>query len=263
MTTPSNNVLCMAGVVLMMTLTDGVAGDAYEERTVTVEEEGREVDFRYRLLRPAAIEPGGKYPLVLFLHGAGERGTDNEKQLKYLPTWLAEPRLRRTHACFVLAPQCRDDGKWVEGNWSDKTAASQKPEPTVDLAAAVAALEDVMKAEPVDPDRVYLTGLSMGGYGSWDLAARMPGRFAAVIPICGGGDETTAAKLAKLPIWCFHGADDEVVPAARSRSMVEAVKAAGGNVKYTEFEGVKHDSWTPAYRDPATLEWLFRQRRGH
>jgi predicted peptidase len=108
---------------------------------------------------------------------------------------------------------------------------------------------------------VYLTGISMGGYGSWDLAARMPEWFAAVIPICGGGDETTAPKLKGLPIWCFHGAADKAVPVERSRTMVEAVKAAGGTVQYTEYEGVGHDSWSPAYRDPATLDWLFRQRR--
>jgi predicted peptidase len=101
----------------------------------------------------------------------------------------------------------------------------------------------------------------MGGYGSWDLAARMPERFAAVIPICGGGDEATATKLKPLPIWCFHGDADKVVPVARSRTMVEAVRAAGGRVQYTEYAGVGHDSWTPAYRDAATLAWLFDQRR--
>lgn len=248
--------------VPMMCLAGAAEVGAFAERTVAVAEEGREVDFRYRLLRPAVVESGQRYPLVLFLHGAGERGSDNQRQLKYLPTWLAEPELRRTHPCFVVAPQCRAEKRWADCDWSDEKSLPQRPEPTLDLAAAVAAIEAVIKAEPVDADRVYLTGLSMGGYGSWDLAARMPERFAAVVPICGGGDEATAATLAKIPIWCFHGADDDVVPTARSRSMVEAVKAAGGNVRYTEFEGVTHDSWTPAYRDPATLEWLFRQRRG-
>lgn len=251
---------CAMGVALL--LAAGEAGtDAFQERSVAVTEEGRDVEFRYRLMRPAAVEPGEKYPLVLFLHGAGERGSDNEKQLKYLPTWLAEPELRRKYPCFVVAPQCREGSRWADFDWSDKKSTPQKPEPTTDLAAAVAALDAVIKTEPVDPDRIYLTGLSMGGYGSWDLAARMPARFAALIPICGGGDETTGPKLAKLPIWCFHGAADEVVPVVRSRSMVDAVKAAGGDVKYTEFETVRHNSWTPAYRDPATLDWLFRQKR--
>ncbi|MFM8704740.1 MAG: hypothetical protein ACKOHG_12900 [Planctomycetia bacterium] len=112
---------------------------------------------------------------------------------------------------------------------ADTTSVPQKPEPTADLAAAVSALDAVMKTEPVDPSRVYLTGLSMGGYGSWGLAARMPGRFAAVIPICGGGDEATASKLAMLPSWCFHGPDDDMVPVARSRSMVQAVGSSGSS----------------------------------
>ena len=239
----------------------GAIPDGFEEGKVAVAEDGKPVEFRYRLMRPAVVEPGTKYPLVLFLHGAGERGDDNEKQLAYLPTWLAEDAWRRKYPCFVLAPQCRTDSRWADFNWSDKTSVPQKPQPTADLAAAVAALDAVVKAEPVDPGRVYLTGLSMGGYGSWDLAARMPERFAAVIPICGGGDEATAPKLKALPIWCFHGDADAVVPVERSRTIVEAVKAAGGNVTYTELEGVKHDSWTPAYRDPATLDWLFRQKR--
>ena len=118
-----------------------------------------------------------------------------------------------------------------------------------------------MQDEPVDPDRVFLTGLSMGGYGTWDLAARMPDRFAAILPICGGGDIATATRIARLPIWCFHGDADDAVPVERSRQMIAAVKAAGGKPRYSELPGVGHDSWTPAYRDPAVLEWLFDQSR--
>lgn len=249
------------GAAIMMAAASGAVPEAFEPRTVSVMEGGRPVEFAYRLMRPAAVAAGATYPLVLFLHGAGERGTDNEKQLMYLPTWMAEPDRRAQYPCFVLAVQCREGSRWADFNWSDKKSTPQKPEPTADLAAAVAALDAVMKAEPVNPDRVYLTGLSMGGYGSWDLAARMPERFAAMIAVCGGGDEATASKLVSLPIWCFHGAADEAVPVERSRTMVEAVKAAGGSVKYTEYENVEHNSWTPAYRDPATLEWLFRQKR--
>ena len=256
--------VALVGVLVMMPAQakpPAAVPAGFEERTVSVPEAGQLVAFKYRLLRPAAVEPGRKLPLVLFLHGAGERGSDNERQLKYLPTWLAEEENRRRHPCFVLAPQCRTDHKWVEVDWSGKTSVPQQPEMTVDMAAAVAALDAVLQAEPVDPARVYLTGLSMGGYGSWDLAARMPERFAAVIPICGGGDEATAPQLQAVPIWCFHGAADEVVPVTRSRTMVEAVRAAGGRVQYTEYAGVGHDSWTPAYREPATLDWLFDQRR--
>jgi predicted peptidase len=258
-----NRVLAACGGAIIMAASQccGAIPDGFEEGKVAVAEDGKPVEFRYRLMRPATIEPGVKYPLVLFLHGAGERGDDNEKQLAYLPTWLAAEEARRKHPCFVLAPQCRTDHRWVEIDWSDKKSLPQKPVMTVDMAAAVTALSAVTKEEPVDPGRVYLTGISMGGYGSWDLAARMPEWFAAVIPICGGGDETTAPKLKGLPIWCFHGDADKAVPVERSRTMVEAVKAAGGTVQYTEYEGVGHDSWSPAYRDPATLDWLFRQRR--
>lgn len=232
----------------------------FHARTVTVTEAGEAVEFRSQLLAPPAIEPGRRYPLVVFLHGAGERGRDNEKQLKYLPIWMTEAPLRERHPCFLLAPQCRGDERWVDISWADKKSTPQGP-PTTDMLAVIAALNAVIAAEPVDPGRIYLTGLSMGGYGSWDLAARQPERFAALLPICGGGDEATAPRLAKLPIWCFHGDADQVVPVERSRSMIEAVRAAGGCPKYSELPGVGHDSWTPAYRDPAVLDWLFAQAK--
>jgi predicted peptidase len=227
--------------------------------SVSVTEAGKAVEFRYRLLAPAAPVAGVRYPLVVFLHGAGERGRDNAKQLKYLPTWIAEPVLRERHPCFLLAPQCREGERWVDVSWADKKSLAQGP-PTTDMLAAVAAIQVVSSREAVDPARIYLTGLSMGGYGTWDLAARQPERFAAILPICGGGDEATAPRLAKLPIWCFHGDADTVVPVERSRTMIAAVRAAGGSPKYSELPGLGHDSWTPAYRDPAVLDWLFAQK---
>jgi predicted peptidase len=233
--------------------------ESFAAGSVSVTEAGQAVEFRYRLLEPAASAAGERYPLVVFLHGAGERGRDNEKQLKYLPTWMAEPALRERHPCFLLAPQCREGERWVDVSWADKKSLPQGPL-TTDLLAAVAAMQYVISHEAVDPARIYLTGLSMGGFGTWDLAARQPERFAAILPICGGGDEATAPRLAKLPIWCFHGDADETVPVERSRSMVAAVRAAGGSPKYSELPGVGHDAWTPAYRDPAVLDWLFANR---
>jgi predicted peptidase len=237
----------------------------YEERSVSVSEGGATVAFRYRLLRPAAVvgegREGDRHPLVLFLHGAGERGDDNVKQLKYLPTWLADPALRRRHPCYVLAPQCRMDERWVDVSWADVESTPQPATPTIDLMAAMKALDETLAREAIDPARVYLTGLSMGGYGTWDLAARQPDRFAAIMPVCGGGDDRVAARLAALPIWCFHGDADTAVAVERSRSMIAAVKAAGGRPIYSELPGVGHDSWTPAYRDGFVLDWLFSQRR--
>jgi predicted peptidase len=244
-----------------MAAVSATLADLYEHRATTVADGDRRVEFRYRLMRPAAVAAGVRLPLVLFLHGAGECGVDNEKQLKYLPTWLAEEEPRRRHPCFVLAPQCREDERWVDVSWADDESTPQQPEPTLDLAAAVAALDDVLARELVDPARIYLTGLSMGGYGTWDLAIRMPHRFAAILPVCGGGDERLAARAAPLPIWCVHGDADTAVPVRRSRDMVAAIAAAGGRPVYSELPGVGHDSWTSAYRDGFVLDWLFSQRR--
>jgi len=238
---------------------------AYEERSTRVADGDATVEFKYRLLRP---EPGdgeerqdARHPLVLFLHGAGERGSDNVQQLKYLPTWLADPAARKRRPAFVLAPQCRMDERWVDVSWADGKSTPHPATPTVDLAAAMQALDDVMRREAVDPARIYLTGLSMGGFGTWDMAVRRPELFAALLPVCGGGDEQTAARIADLPIWCFHGDADQAVPVRRSRDMIAAVRAAGGRPVYSELPGVGHDSWTPAYRDEFVLDWLFSQRR--
>ncbi|MFM8704063.1 MAG: PHB depolymerase family esterase [Planctomycetia bacterium] len=237
----------------------------YEERSVRIADGDGSLEFRYRLLRPEHGAGDGqsaaRHPLVLFLHGAGERGSDNAKQLNYLPTWLAEPALRRRYPCYVLAPQCRMDERWVDVSGADKKSPPQLATPTADLAAAIRALEETIARERVDLDRIYLTGLSMGGFGTWDLATRMPERFAAILPICGGGDEGVAARIVRLPTWSFHGDADRVVPVERSRSMIAAVKAAGGSPIYSELAGVGHDSWTPAYRDGFVLDWLFSQRR--
>lgn len=237
------------------------ANEIYEVRSISSTAAGEAVECGYRLLTPETVEPGRQYPLVVFLHGAGERGSDNVMQLKYLPAWMAEPALRRKHPCFLIAAQCRMDERWVDVSWADKQSTPQAAEPTTDLKAVAAMIDDVMQREPVDPGRVFLTGLSMGGFGAWDLAARMPERFAAVLPICGGGDERTAARIAKLPIWARHGDADKAVPVERSRSMIAAVEAAGGSPRYTEMAGVGHDAWTPTYRDAAVLDWLFSQQK--
>jgi predicted peptidase len=216
--------------------------------------------FRYRLLKPP-MQPGEKYPVVLFLHGAGERGDDNRAQLKYLPSWLAEPENRQRYPCWLIAPQCRQGKLWVDVPF--RTAKFVMPEePSDQMRVALGILERILKEPAADPNRVYLTGLSMGGYGCWDLAIRYPDKFAAVAPICGGGDPTRAERLVHVPVWAWHGAADRAVPVERSREMIEAIRQAGGDPKYTELEGVGHDSWTPAYRDPeGLLPWMFAQVR--
>lgn len=213
-----------------------------------------------RLLRPDPLEPGRLYPLVVFLHGAGERGSDNTAQLAYLPTWMATPPYRQDYPCFLLAPQCPRGHGWIDVERSgDRWRMSREMS---DRLAAVADVMDRLLAElPVDPARQYLTGISMGGFGSWDLGIRLPARFAAVAPICGGGDPARVASLVGTPLWCAHGDRDDIVPPQHSREMIAALRAAGGAPIYTELKGVGHDSWTPTYRDERFLTWLFEQRR--
>ena len=255
--------LATLAIVLLGATTVEDVTKLYEERELRYTGgEYQDHAFKYRLMKPPASEPGKKYPLVLFLHGAGERGTDNLVSLKYLPTWIAEPEGRRQFPCFVLVPQCPPEKMWIDKHWALKEHA-MSPEPTDEMKAVVAMLRQVMDQEAVDKNRVYLTGLSMGGYGAWELAARHPDLFAAVVPICGGGDERQVSKLVGLPIWAWHGTLDQAVPVERSRRMIEAIRAAGGNPFYTELEHVNHNSWSPAYHSPDLLAWMFRQTRAN
>lgn len=234
----------------------------YVEQTIQATIGGRaDQPVKFLLLRPTKIEPNKKYPVILFLHGAGERGSENRGQLRHFPEKMSEPDRRERFPAFVIAPQCPANKRWVEVNWSSGKSTPQT-EPTEPMQGAIAALQHVLKAEPTDPARVYLTGLSMGGYGSWDLATRHPDWFAAVVPICGGGDERKAATLKDVPVWAFHGDKDTAVPVARSRAMIEAIRAAGGQPKYSELAGVGHNSWQNAYDEKSgLLQWMFEQRR--
>lgn len=214
----------------------------------------------YRLLYPLEPKEGQKYPLVLFLHGAGERGTDNDKQLVHGVPSFASPENRKKHPCFLVAPQCPEGARWVEVDWSADSHRQPK-EPSEPLRLTLEMIDNLTKVLPIDTQRIYVTGLSMGGYGVWDLLARRPDLFAAGVPVCGGGDEEQAARIAPLPVWAFHGAKDGAVKVARSRNMIAALKKAGGEPKYTEYPNEGHASWVPAYRDPEMFTWLFAQKR--
>jgi predicted peptidase len=227
---------------------------------VTVSQE----DYRYQVYVPRAYDPTQRWPVVLFLHGAGERGGDG---LLQTVVGLGDA-VRRDPARFpalVVFPQAPADSQWAG----------------VPAEAAMAALDAVMAEYSTDPDRVYLTGISMGGNGSWYLAYRHPDRFAAVVPICGWVEshprfsagqvvpsqdgepfQALARRLTGLPIWIFHGDADAAVPVEQSRRAAAALEAAGADVRYTELPGVGHNSWDPAYQSPELSRWLFQQRRG-
>ena len=201
-----------------------------------------------------------KYPLILFLHGAGERGVDNEKHIVHIKNLFLNNKNRKKYQAFVVAPQCPDGRRWVEVNWSAESH-SMPEKPSWAMKHTMDLLNDLIKKYPVDTTRIYLTGLSMGGYGTWDVMARQPEKIAAAIPICSGGDEKMAEKIKDIPVWVFHGEKDKVVSVRRSQNMVEAIKNAGGNPKYTEYKGVGQGSWIKAYNEKLLLEWMFEKKK--
>jgi predicted peptidase len=214
----------------------------------------------YRILTPARVEPGKRYPLVVFLHGGGERGDDNGKQLVHAMNDFASDAIMAKHPAFVVAPQCPEGKRWVEVEWS--ADSHTMPEmPSEPLAALFGLVDSLTRSQPIDTRRLYITGLSMGAFGVWDAIQRRPELFAAAAPVCGGGDPILAKQIHVVPIWAFHGAVDKTVKVKRSREMVEALKEVGAEPKYTEYPDVGHDSWTRTYKDPALYEWLFAQRK--
>ena len=244
------------GLVVLFAFAVG-AGEDFEARTF---KDAQGKTLPYRLLKPSAYDAQKKYPLVFFMHGAGERGTNNSAQLLHVVKMFAKPENREKYPCFVVAPQCPAGRKWVEVDWG--AATHKQPEkPSTPMALTLELLESLQKEFSIDARRLYVTGLSMGGYGTWDLIARRPEMFAAAVPMCGGGDEAAAPRIAKLPIWNFHGADDQAVKVSRSRNMIEALKKAGGAPRYTEYLAGGHNCWEPAAREPDLLPWLFKQQR--
>jgi predicted peptidase len=198
------------------------------------------VTMKYLLYLPKDYGRKDSWPLMLFLHGAGERGDNLELVKKHGPPKLIEAG--KDFPFIVVSPQC-PQGRWWE---------------PVELATL---LDEIVEKQKVDKDRIYVTGLSMGGFGTWSLAAYQPRRFAAIVPICGGGEPLVTMLLAHVPAWVFHGGKDPVVPLERSEKMVEALKKNGGNVKFTVYPEAGHDSWSEAYDDPQLYEWLLQQKR--
>ena len=189
----------------------------------------------YRFYQPAEIKPGEKYPVVLFLHGYGERGDDNRAQMK----GFGGDEFWKRHPCFIIAPQCPRQGtggntSWVTTNFGalEHTMAEK---PNLPLSAVMALLDESLKTLPIDPHRVYVTGLSMGGFGTYELISREPQLFAAAIPICGGADLAQAPKFSKIPLWIFHGGADQTVKTQRSRDLVKKLEELGVTAKYTEY----------------------------
>ena len=209
-------------------------------------ETGMTKPLPYWVELPAGFEreSGRKWPVLIFLHGAGQRGVDPSELATYEGVCLANHFKPGTFLAMApVAPACTEKIEW----------------PTAALDALV---DEILAKYPIDEDRVYLTGRSMGGYGCWSMAAEYPHRFAAIVPLCGAGDPGKVERFKDVPIWAFQGAKDDLVPKEKSREMVEALQRIGGRVRYTEFPDADHNCWTPAYTNPALYDWLLKQVRG-
>lgn len=215
--------------------------------------------LKYGIYMPEKIEPNQKYDLVLFLHGAGARGHNYQhldKAQKILVNYI-----KNNGEVIFIAPQCpHAPSKWVNTPWG--LAAHVMPEkPSESMALTFELLNHISSTLPINTNRMYITGLSMGGFGTWDMIQRKPKLFAAAIPICGGGDTNLASRIKDVPIWVFHGDKDNVVKTQRSRDMVKAIINCGGKPKYTECPGIGHHSWDIAYDNPETYKWLYSQEQ--
>ena len=221
--------------------------------------------YPYRLLSPPEGAESESHPLVIFLHGVGQRGNDNVQHLKFLPTWMALPDWREKFPCYLLAPQCPEDDFWTVQDWENRQLKPLPEHPNAALQAVGTQIDEVLEKHPdIDRSRIYLTGLSMGGCGAWELGMRRADLFAALAPICGGGDTSQVARLKGLPIWTYHGDIDDVIIPDWSRQLVQALKDAKHQpeIHYTELPGIEHDAWTPAYSGPDLLPWMFSKRKG-
>ena len=233
------------------------ANDPFEKRAYNANDK----TLLYRFLSPTKIESSKKYPLVIFLHGAGERGDNNEAQLVHCVRKFAEPAVREKHPCFVIAPQCPNGKRWVEVNWGERESHVTPEAPSEPMGLLLRLIDETMINLPIEGNQIYASGISMGGFGTWDLLVRRPKLIAAAIPICGGADNSKAKSIAHIPIWAWHGGADNVVFTIRSQTIIEALIKAGGNPKYTEIPNCGHASWGVAYSEPNLLDWLFSQKR--
>jgi predicted peptidase len=200
--------------------------------------------YAYSVYVPPEYDPAKKWPMILFLHGSGERGKDGLRQTEVGIGRAIRLRRWRFPAIIVM-PQCR-----LEKTWADKTMAR----------VALGAVEDASRAYHADPDRFYVTGLSLGGAGTWHIAAAIPHKVAAIAPVCGFYDTRAAQRIKDIPTWVFHGSADTAVPVQRSRDMVDAIKNAGGDAQYTEYPGVGHNCWDKAYDNAELWKWMFEQK---
>ena len=232
--------------------------NSFFERAVFSNANGETLNYQW--MTPWKAQAGTKYPLVIFLHGSGERGMHNHEQMRNGVHAFCEKGVREQHPCYLLAPQCPPDERW--GASSKDWPNLWREEPTRAGRLVLELIDQMLEKHPdIDRSRIYITGLSMGGFGTFDLMMRRPELFAAGMPVCGGGDPAQAERIKDIPIWAFHGALDDVVLPRNSRDMVAALKKQKASVRYTEYSTLYHDIWYQTYYNPVVTEWLFIQKK--
>ena len=218
--------------------------------------------FNYRMYVPENYDATKAYPLLILLHGAGERGDDNALQMKNMVATLFADEDSPIQDAIFLCPQCPKDNQWVDTPWANGNYSTDDVPVSNEIQGVLEMLASVRESHNVDESRIYIMGISMGGFGTWDLILRNPDLFAAAIPICGGGDPDKASSVAHLPIRTFHGDADTVVPVDGTRAMVDALRAVGGNIEYEELAGYGHNVWDYVAEKEGLMDWLFTQRKG-
>ena len=256
------SVLAVIGAMTAVSAIAGVKIPAAQLTVPLVYTNAQGATIPYRFAAPKELDLEKKYPLVILFHGAGERGTNNVSQLVHGATDLLNYMREKKIEAYFIAGQCPAGKQWVDTPWT-QLSHTMPEKPSESMALMIELIEKTMKELPVDRDQVLVTGISMGGYGTWDIVQRHPDWFAAAMPCCGGGDTALAEKIRNVPIWAFHGDKDMVVPFKRSRNMVAALWAVDGKIRYREYPGVGHACWGATYADwDNVLSWFFAQRKG-
>lgn len=237
-----------------------VANGQFEKKSFQVSD-GKVLPFQ--IMYPKDYKPGKKYPLLVVLHGAGERGDDNEAQMKYGKNVFLDSLNRINYPAIVIFPQCPKDSYWSSVKINRSTVPTTFVfDYTAPINWPLQAVIDLVKSIKHKKSRTYIMGLSMGGMGTMEAVSRNPKMFAAASPICGGADLSYVPQYAKrVPLWVHHGDVDVVVPVRHSRELVKAVQDQGVEVRYSEYPGVNHNSWENAFKQPDLLAWIFSHRK--
>lgn len=236
-----NRIILLPLILILLTMNQHITAQIQTKEKAIIQ---RNTTLNYLLWLPADYkkDKNKKFPLLIFLHGSGERGDNLEKVKTHGPPSLVD---KPADFPFILvSPQCAEGTRWM---WK------------VDELQAM--LEEIISKYRIDSDRIYLTGLSMGGFGTWAWAISQPGQFAAIAPVCGGGLSHYAYELKNTPVWAFHGDSDDVVDVKNTVEMVEAVNATGGSARMTIYPGVGHDSWVSAYNEAELYKWFLSQSK--